>query len=254
MDTIDLNIRFQNTTFRARMDHPVSLNLPIERDGSGVNAYFIPDAQFRPFCIGSFIGSVHEGGACNCEVIEFCAHGNGTHTETVAHVSKEIHPPHLAVKHPLMLCRIVSLVPEKLEGDLIITLDCLPQGFFDHLPLALVVRTHISQEKHRNLRFSGTNPCYFDARVCQKLADSGVKHLLFDQPSVDREEDGGLLAAHKAFFYAQGEPQYDRSITELIEVPEHVNDGFYLLNLMVSAFASDAAPSCPIVYPLESVN
>lgn len=252
MDTIELIIRFQNTTYSARMSEPVSLNLPVERDGSGVNAYFIPDAVFSPFCIGSFVGSVHQGGACNCEVIQFCAHGNGTHTETVAHVSKEFHPAHQAIKQALMTARVISVQPVIKENDRVITLASLPDDLFRSLPPALIVRTQ--SDSNRNLRFSGTNPCYFDAEVCKKLAESGVKHLLFDQPSVDREEDGGALAAHKAFFYENGSPQYDRSITELIEVPQHLQDGLYLLNLMVSAFASDAAPSCPVLYALEEVS
>lgn len=254
MDTIELIIHHQNRSFRALSGQGISLSLPVERDASGVNAYFIPDASFNPFCIGSFVGSVEQGGACNCEIIQFCAHGNGTHTETVAHVSKEHLPAHMAVKQPIMLSRLVSIRPEIKNGDRVIALSCFPEDFFSQLPTALIVRTLLSGGESRKLRFSGSNPCYFEAEVCRKLAESGVKHLLFDQPSVDREEDGGMLAAHKAFFYESGQAQYDRSITELIEVPEQLEDGLYLLNLMVSAFASDAAPSCPVVYPLEAVN
>jgi arylformamidase len=32
------------------------------------------------------------------------------------------------------------------------------------------------------------------------LRSIGVRHLLVDLPSVDREEDGGVLAAHHAFW------------------------------------------------------
>jgi hypothetical protein len=44
------------------------------------------------------------------------------------------------------------------------------------------------------------------------------------------------------------------SITELIVVPEMLQDGLYLLNLQFAPIESDAAPSRPIVYSLIPVN
>jgi hypothetical protein len=42
-------------------------------------------------------------------------------------------------------------------------------------------------------------------------------------------------------------------VTELAYVPEPVPDGLYLLDLQVPAFATDAAPSRPVIYPLIEV-
>jgi hypothetical protein len=39
-------------------------------------------------------------------------------------------------------------------------------------------------------------------------------------------------------------------VTELAWVPDSVPDGLYLLDLQVPAFASDAAPSRPVLYPV----
>ena len=37
----------------------------------------------------------------------------------------------------------------------------------------------------------------------------------------------------------------------MIYVPEQMKDGYYLLDLQIPAFMSDAAPSRPIIYPIE---
>ena len=42
-------------------------------------------------------------------------------------------------------------------------------------------------------------------------------------------------------------------VTELAYVPEPLTDGLYLLDLQVPAFATDAAPSRPVLYPLVEV-
>ena len=39
-------------------------------------------------------------------------------------------------------------------------------------------------------------------------------------------------------------------MTELAYVPDSAADGLYLLDLHVPAFAADAAPSRPVLYPL----
>ena len=69
-----------------------------------------------------------------------------------------------------------------------------------------------------------------------------------DIPSVDREEDYGLLLAHRSFW--KQERSQDCTITELIYVPDSLKDGLYLLFLQTPAMELDAVPSKPILYPL----
>ena len=55
------------------------------------------------------------GGSCNCEVIEFVPHCNGTHTESVGHITRERFPLS-AVHIPLFLsCLVVSVTPKGRE-------------------------------------------------------------------------------------------------------------------------------------------
>jgi hypothetical protein len=84
----------------------------------------------------------------------------------------------------------------------------------------------------------------------QLIVDAGVQHLLIDLPSVDREEDGGALAAHHLFWNVPAAPNFQKTITELIYVPNEISDGDYILNLQVSNFANDAAPSRPMLFDL----
>ena len=83
------------------------------------------------------------------------------------------------------------------------------------------------------------------------LVKKGVKHLLIDLPSIDREKDGGELRGHNAFWNTKGKLRLDATITELIYVPNHIEDGTYFLNLQIAPFENDATPSKPILYKIE---
>ena len=43
----------------------------------------------------------------------------------------------------------------------------------------------------------------------------------------------------------------DATITEMIFVPDTVEDGLYALSLQVAPFVADAAPSRPLLFALE---
>jgi hypothetical protein len=42
----------------------------------------------------------------------------------------------------------------------------------------------------------------------------------------------------------------DKTITEMVFVPDEVVDGEYLLTLQIPRFCADAAPSRPILFPI----
>ena len=115
---------------------------------------------------------------------------------------------------------------------------------------ALIIRTKPNDHSKTNRQYSGTNFPYLTKGAMQRIVDAGVQHLLVDLPSVDREEDGGALAAHHLFWNVPAEPNFQKTITELIYVPNEISDGNYILNLQVSNFANDAAPSRPMLFDL----
>ena len=95
------------------------------------------------------------------------------------------------------------------------------------------------------------NPPYLQHEALAYLREIGVKHFLLDLPSVDRESDEGKLAGHNAFWDTANTVDLERTITELIYVPDAVNDGEYLLELQIAPFHNDASPSRPILFAIE---
>ncbi|GBG26044.1 Hypothetical Protein FCC1311_022642 [Hondaea fermentalgiana] len=97
------------------------------------------------------------------------------------------------------------------EGDRLITRDMLEAAVRKHLNKfsgerqldALCVRAlgaSYSREFHRARKFTNTNPPYFTGGAMEYMLSLGVRHLLVDLPSVDREESGPLMPNHSVFF------------------------------------------------------
>ncbi len=114
----------------------------------------------------------------------------------------------------------------------------------------MIIRTLPNTDEKKSKNYSSTNPPYLQVEAIEVLNKSGVKHLLIDLPSVDKELDGGVLAFHHAFWGVPDNPKLDKTITEFIFVADAIADGRYLLNLQVAPFENDAAPSRPVIYPL----
>lgn len=232
---------------------PMDISLEIKAGPETVNAFHIAPASIQPLVAGNFIGSVPFGGACNCENITFNAHGNGTHTECVGHVSLDRYAVGNSLKQFFFLAKLITVIPQKLDNDGIILAEQVNTDDLDGAT-ALIIRTLPNNAEKMTAQYSGANPVYLHPDLALKLREAGIDHLLVDLPSVDREEDQGKLLAHKNFWNYPENPRVEATITELIYVPSHIADGRYLLNLMLGGFDSDAAPSKPILYELINTN
>jgi len=89
------------------------------------------------------------------------------------------------------------------------------------------------------------------------IIEHGFDHLLVDLPSIDRAYDEGRLECHRLFWgLPQGSHDLDgiepshRTITELSFVPNDIKDGNYLLQLQITNFIRDAAPSRPLLFSI----
>ena len=108
----------------------------------------------------------------------------------------------------------------------------------------------------KSKNYSNTNPPYLEEAAAAYIRECGIKHLLIDLPSVDREHDEGKLLAHKAFWNVKDvnelnpDARHDATITEMIYVNDEVQDGAYLLNLQIASFENDASPSKPVLYKI----
>lgn len=242
-------ITIHGREYRVDFSMPIDLSIPIVAGKENVNAFYIDPVTYVPFRAGSFVGDVNQGGSCNVNTITINPHGNGTHTETVGHISKENFPIRNALSKFFFFAKVVTLTPEKIDGDLVLTLDLL-KSFELKRAEALIIRTLPNSSEKKIRQYSGTNPPYMTPEAAAYLRDEDVKHLLLDVPSIDREDDGGKLSAHHAFWNYPSAPRTDCTITELIYVDEEVADGVYLLELQYAAFDNDASPSRPILYKI----
>lgn len=251
-----------------RLDRPIALAQPLgpatgpfRAPGPGnPEAFHAPAFTAEPVRAGGFVGATTEGGPVNFLNLALNPHGNGTHTEGVGHIAREPVGLHEVLRDPFAWALLVDAPPEPRDGDAVITDAALHAAVAaggpapESGPRALVLRTGPSAER-AGRRWSGGNPPYLEAAALARLAGEGWTHLLLDLPSVDREEDGGALAGHRAWWRYPGTPEApvrrEATITELIVVPDALPAGWYALWLQVPPFTTDAAPSSPLLYPLE---
>src|SRR5690349_16314739 len=92
----------------------VDLSIPLDPYGPQPNAFGAPYATARPYSGDGFALDTRLGGSCNCDVIEFVPHCNGTHTESVGHITRERFPLSLAPAL-LLTCSVISVAPEGRE-------------------------------------------------------------------------------------------------------------------------------------------
>lgn len=247
------NITHNGKMYRIDFAHPLDISIPLRPGTENVNAWYVNPVKIEPVINGNWIGDVNQGGSVNFRNITFNPHGNGTHTECVGHISKEPYTINQCLRSFFFMAELISILPQQLDnGDWVITQKQLSEMLDKKKPEALVIRTLSNPISKINQHYSNTNPPYILAEAMEFIHSIGVQHLLFDMPSVDRENDQGVLAAHHIFWQYPHQTHLERTITEMIYVPNTIVDGTYLLNLQIASFENDASPSKPVLYQVMS--
>jgi arylformamidase len=229
---------------------PLDISLPLSNTLDNPRAWYVDLPIIEPVMENGFVGSVKEGGSVNFRNISFNPHGHGTHTECLGHITPEVFSVNQSLNQFFFTAEVVSINPHNIEGDLIITKEQLEKVLKGKQTEALVIRSLPNLLEKKHLNYTETNPPYLELSCIDVLNACGVKHLLIDLPSVDRESDGGILAFHHAFWQVPQNPQFDKTITEFIYVNASIGDGSYILNLQVAPFENDASPSRPVLYKI----
>jgi kynurenine formamidase len=235
----------------------IDISLPLSPN-KGALAWYCEPVKIWAVEGDGFIGKVSEGGSTNFNNVQLNPHGNGTHTENVGHISTEFYSINDSLKTFHFLANLITVEPKSIfneqwqEQDLIIDEKIIKRALIN-CPShpALIIRTLPNQLDKKNKNYSHTNPPYITEKGIEFINSFGVKHLLIDLPSVDRENDKGELKAHRKFWNYPNQPILDKTITELIFVDNSINDGEYLLNLQIISLENDASPSKPVIYRLE---
>ena len=273
---LDLEFTTFGRRWQAEVSAPVDLAITLRFAGPQPRFFADAPASAVPLRAGRFTGTVAGGSSCNCGVYTLSPHCHGTHTECVGHVTDNATALAGLTPVPPALALVVSVRPEPLGGtatgptglrhaaDPVITRALLAVAAARWIRdpwTALVVRTLPNDPGKRHRLYEGSCPAaYFTADAMHWVVERGVASLVVDLPSLDRADDGGSLAAHRVYwglppdaFDAHQARRGRALVTELAYVPDTVTDGLYLLDLHVPAFAADAAPSRPVLYPVREI-
>lgn len=245
-------IEFKGAVYLVDLSRPLDISIPLRTGAENVNAWYCDPVRIEPVVMGDWVGEVKRGGSVNFRNVFLNPHGNGTHTECVGHISREDYSLNQCLREFFFFAELISVQPEEKAGDRIITRQQLEQLCKYENAQALVIRTIPNSDQKNSLHYSNTNPPYLQHEAAEWMVQRGIKHLLIDLPSVDREKDDGKLLAHHAFWKYPNETRTDATITELIYVDDSITDGLYFLNLQITSLENDASPSKPILYKVLS--
>lgn len=243
--------RFNNRDYKVDLKDGLDISISLRGDSSNVIAWDLELPKIEPYTKDGFVGKVSEGASVNFNNLKFNPHSHITHTECVGHITKEVYSINKELKQFFFLAELITIAPEKYKDDFVISKKQLEYALKDKRPSALVIRTLPNLKEKLFQNYSNTNPAYLLEESALFLNEIGVKHLLIDLPSVDKEKDKGALLAHKAFWGLNTNIRKQATITEFIFVRNTILDGSYLLNLQVAPIENDASPSRPVLFSLR---
>ncbi len=245
-------IETNSKKYKIDLTKPLDISMPLRASKKNVNAWYIDEPTIEPVVLDGWTASVAEGASINFNNINFNPHAHGTHTECVGHITEKVHSINQNLKQFFFLAEVITVAPENFMEDYVISKKQLQFALGNKKREALVVRTMPNTKEKLSAQYSHTNWPYFQKEAMEYLVKKGIKHLLIDLPSVDREKDEGELLCHNIFWNTKGKLRMDATITELIYVDNKIDDGTFFLNLQIAPFENDASPSKPILYKIEN--
>jgi len=241
-------IQYNSRKIQIDLLKPLDISMPLVSSEKNVNSWYVDYPQIEPVKDGEWIASVKDGASINFNTIQFNPHAHGTHTECVGHITEKVHSINTNLKTFFFLAELITVAPENYNEDKIISKKQLKFALGNKKRDAIVLRTIPNTRDKLSRQYSHTNWPYLKADAVNYLVSKGIKHLLIDVPSIDKEKDDGQLLGHNIFWNTKGELRMDATITELIYVSNNIEDGEYFLNLQIAPFENDATPSKPILY------
>jgi len=265
-------VEINDKTYKINPNESLNVSISLNFNDAQPNAYGAEKAVSTPCKAGELVGDTRLGGSCNFEQYKFIPHCNGTHTESIGHVTHERISIHESLKDVFIPSTLISVAPEKAdqtgetysidpnENDQLITrkaiekaLENADENFLD----GLIVRTLPNDESKLVREYLNEIPPFFSTEAMRFMREKNVKHLLCDLPSIDRIFDEGKLSNHRIFwnieqgkFETNEKSSIHNTITELIYVPKEIADKKYLLNLQIAPFSTDASPSRAVLFQI----
>jgi kynurenine formamidase len=220
-------LQYHSKKLNIDLSDPIDISMPLRGKRSNVNVWYVGKPKITPVRIGSWIGRVKKGASVNFNRIRFNPHAHGTHTECVGHITEKRYSINQNLKQFFFVAELITVAPEKFEDDFLISKKQIQFALGNKKRDAIIIRTLPNTKDKLSRHYSHTNWPYLEEAAAVYLKEKGIKHLLIDLPSVDREKDEGKLLAHNAFWNT---------------------NGLYALNIQIAPFENDATPSKPILY------
>ena len=199
------------------MNEGIDCSIPLTASEENPTAWYVAAPSIEIVRENGWVGSVNEGGSVNFRNIHFNPHGHGTHTECLGHITPTVYSVNGLVNKLFYQAYVVSVEPTLIENadgqmDSVITAAALAGVLAGVKAEAILFRTLPNETDKLSKHYSATNPTYCSPDILPILENMGVRHLLIDTPSVDRESDGGALAFHHAFWGVPNDLQHDKTI------------------------------------------
>ncbi len=232
----------------------IDLSISNNFDGNHPLFYGASAPSVNPVELGEFIGDIDSGGSCNVNVATLNIHCTGTHTECVGHINNsktlisDVCPKgflfsQLISIDPVLQSEINESYHVEYGNDSIISMKSF-QGKLQKNVEALIVRTNPNSSEKLTRNYDQNPAPFFTHDAIDFIHENKIKHLLVDLPSIDKADDGGQLGNHHRFF------ENGKTISELLYIPDSVQDGLGFLQIQIPNWGLDAAPSRPIFYPI----
>lgn len=253
-----LHLQLGGHDYKADPARGVSLAIPLLFNGPQPAFFGAAAATAEPLESGNFRGDTRFGASCNVARLQLTPHCNGTHTECIGHVTDEAVAVSDRLRGGWLPATLASLTPRNNMIDTALIEASLQRHPLREMHRAFILRTLPNSRDKFLCDYNSAPPPHILEPAVTLLVEAGVEHLLVDLPSLDPMHDNGRLAAHRVFWGLPAGSRRladakrpDATITEMIFAPDEIKDGYYLLDLQIPAFMSDAAPSRPILYPLD---
>lgn len=248
------SIHFDSLPITIDLENKIPCFYSLMNGNNNPRCFYLPYPNYEPFRIGSFVGSIDEGGAANCMVVTIAPHGAGTHTECIGHIAEGDYSISNTLTNSFFLGYFSTVGICSFGEDNVVShseiQEILSKTTSSTKALALDIFGNFATDN------SGSNPTYFLPETMELIVNSGIEHLIVNIPSVDREEDGGVLASHHTFwnYKHNGVPRLNATITELAKFPEDLDEGIYVVEIQIAPIHSDASPSRIFLYPIENLE
>ena len=258
---MEICVKHNNKSYLINTDNGIDISIPTEfKQNFGPKFYdeFYPSVSY--YKTNSHEYNLDNNGDCNVPIIKLNIHCSGTHTECAQHIDKEA--PCINeynnlnfIPSQLITLNSVNSTNEKyhcdiLEQDKIITKQQLEKKINKNCSTflkGLIIRTLPNKLTKCNNNYNLVPHPFFTNDAIMFIKSLGVEHIVVDIPSIDKYNDNGKLGNHHVFFKDNNKFNLN-TITEFAYIPNNCNDGKCFLNLQISNFNLDAAPSRPILF------